>query len=108
MNNDVAPFNNVDVRRPSTTRSTGCRCSASGAVRARAQATDQILPPTMPVWQDYHAYPNSPDLAKAKALMKASGVKTPVTAVVRVRNDVPGFVELAQVVQQNLRRSGST
>ena len=46
--------------------------------------TDQILPPTMAgLERNVGHIRTAPDLAKAKALMKASGVKTPVSAVVR-------------------------
>jgi len=106
MNNDVAPFNNVDVRKAVNYAINRQQMLRVWGGPSQGVVTDQILPPTMPAWRDYHAYPNSPDLAKAKALMKASGVKTPVSAVVRVRNDVPGFVELAQVLQQNLKAIG--
>jgi len=106
MNNDVAPFNNVDVRKAVNYAINRQQMLRVWGGPSQGVVTDQILPPTMPAWRDYHAYPNTPDLAKAKALMKASGVKTPVTAVVRMRNDVPGFVELAQVLQQNLKAIG--
>jgi peptide/nickel transport system substrate-binding protein len=106
MNNDVAPFDNVGVRKAVNYAVNRQQMLRVWGGPSQGEVTDQILPPTMPAWHDYHAYPNSPDLAKAKALMKASGVKTPVSAVVRVRNDAPGFVELAQVLQQNLKAIG--
>jgi peptide/nickel transport system substrate-binding protein len=106
MNNDVPPFNNVDVRKAVNYAVNRDQMLRVWGGPSQGEVTDQILPPTMPAWRDYHAYPNTPNLQKAKALMKASGVKTPVSAVVRVRNDVPGFVELAQVLQQNLQAIG--
>ena len=106
MNNDVPPFNNVDVRKAVNYAVDRSQMLRVWGGPSQGETTDQILPPTMPAWRDYKAYPNTPDLAKAKALMKASGVKTPVSAVVRVRNDAPGFVELAQVLQQNLKAIG--
>jgi peptide/nickel transport system substrate-binding protein len=106
MNNDVAPFNNVDVRKAVNYAVNRQQMLRVWGGPSQGETTDQILPPTMAEWKDYKAYPNTPDLAKAKALMKASGVKTPVSAVVRLRNDVPGFVELAQVLQQNLKAIG--
>ncbi len=106
MNNDVPPFNNVKVRQAVNYAVNRLQLLRVWGGPSQGAVTDQILPPTMPFWKDYHAYPNSPDLAKAKQLMQASGVKTPVNTVIRVRNDVPGFVELAQVVQQNLAAIG--
>jgi ABC-type transport system substrate-binding protein len=106
MNNDVPPFNNVDVRRAVNYAVNRQQMLRVWGGPSQGEVTDQILPPTMPAWHDYHAYPNTPNLAKAKALMEASGVKTPVTAVVRMRNDAPGFVELGQVLQQNLKAIG--
>jgi len=106
MNNDVVPFNNVDVRKAVNYAVNRQQMLRVWGGPSQGEMTDQILPPTMAEWKDYKAYPDAPDLTRAKALMKASGVKTPVTAVVRVRNDVPGFVELAQVLQQNLKAIG--
>ena len=106
MNNDVAPFNNVDVRKAVNYAIDRNQMLKVWGGPSQGEVTDQILPPTMAAWKRFTVYPNSPDLAKAKALMKASGVKTPVSAVVRVRNDAPGFVELAQVLQQNLKPIG--
>jgi peptide/nickel transport system substrate-binding protein len=106
LNNDVAPFDNVKVRQAVNYAVDRLQMLRVWGGPSQGATTDQILPPTMPLWHDYHAYPNSPDLAKAKALMKASGVKTPVTVVVRVRNDAPGFRELAQVLQQDLQPIG--
>ncbi len=106
MNNDVAPFNNVLVRKAVNYAINRQQMLRVWGGPSQGQMTDQILPPTMAAWKDYKAYPNTPNLAKAKALMKASGIKTPVTAVVRMRNDAPGFVELGQVLQQNLKAIG--
>ena len=48
------------------------------------------LPATTP------STPTRPDLAKAKQLMAAAGVKTPVTLVLRTQNDAPGFINMAR------------
>jgi peptide/nickel transport system substrate-binding protein len=106
MNNDVAPFNNVKVRQAVNYAINRQQMLRVWGGPSQGATTDQILPPTMPFWHDYKAYPNTPNLARARALMKASGVKTPVNVVVRVRNDAPGFVELAQVLQQDLSQIG--
>lgn len=106
MNNDVPPFNNVKVRQAVNYAVNRLQMLRVWGGPSQGSTTDQVLPPTMPLWHRYTAYPNSPNLAKAKALMKASGVKTPVSVVVRARNDAPGFVELLQVLQQNLKAIG--
>ena len=106
MNNDVAPFNNVKVRQAVNYAVNRLQMLRVWGGPSQGATTDQILPPTMPLWQNYHAYPDSPNLVKARQLMQASGVKTPLNVTVRVRNDAPGFVELAQVVQQNLKAIG--
>ena len=38
--------------------------------------------------------------------MKASHVKLPVTLVLRTQNDTPGFINMAQVIQANLKPIG--
>ena len=57
-------------------------------------------------FHDVQIYPANGDLAKAKALMAASGVKTPVNLTIRTRSDAPGFLEMAQAVQSELKAIG--
>jgi peptide/nickel transport system substrate-binding protein len=67
---------------------------------------DQYLPPRMPGYKDVDIYPlEGPDLAKAKQLMKDSGVKTPFDAVIYTSTSSPG-PETAEVVQSNLKPLG--
>jgi ABC-type transport system substrate-binding protein len=45
-------------------------------------------------------------VARAKALLADAGVKLPIKATLRTRSDAPGFVEMAQVVQNELNAVG--
>jgi ABC-type transport system substrate-binding protein len=106
LNNTVAPFDNVKVRQAvnyAVNRSQIQRVWGGPQV---GTPTDQILPPSVPQYRDYNAYPNQPDLEKAKQLIAESGIKTPVTTQLRTRNDVAGFMEVSQVVQANLKAIG--
>jgi peptide/nickel transport system substrate-binding protein len=106
LNNTVAPFDNVKVRQAvnyAVNRSQIQRVWGGPSV---GTPTDQILPPSVPAYRDYHAYPDQPDLAKAKQLMQESGVTTPIKTQLRTRNDTAGFMEVASVVQANLKEIG--
>jgi ABC-type transport system substrate-binding protein len=60
----------------------------------------------MPGYKDVHIYPlNGPDVNTAKRLMRESGVKTPIKAVLYTCNAAP-CPERAQVLQQNLKAIG--
>jgi peptide/nickel transport system substrate-binding protein len=106
MNNQVPPFDNPDVRKAVNYAIDRTQIVKVWGGPATAKPTDQILPPTTADWQDTQMYPLTPDVAKAKELMQQSGVATPVKVVLRVRNDAPGFVEMAQVAQANLKEIG--
>jgi peptide/nickel transport system substrate-binding protein len=106
LNNTVPPLDKPQVRQ-----AINLALNRSLLVRVwggpgQGRATDQIFPPTMPGWKDYKAYPNTPNLARAKALMQAAGVTGPVSLVLRTRNDAPGFTDLAQSVQAQLAPLG--
>jgi peptide/nickel transport system substrate-binding protein len=106
LNNTVAPFDNVKVRQAvnyAVNRSQIQRVWGGPAV---GQPTDQILPPSVPSYRDYDAYPFEPDLEEAQRLMQESGVTTPVKTQIRTRNDTAGFMEVAAVVQANLAEIG--
>lgn len=69
--------------------------------------TDKILPPGMPGASDEQSiYPNSPDLSKAKALMKQSGVKTPLNLVVYSTSACPSCTNRMTILQQDLKPLG--
>jgi ABC-type transport system substrate-binding protein len=106
LNNTVAPFDNVKVRQAVNYAVNRNQIQRVWGGPSVGTPTDQILPPSVPQYQDYHAYPNDPDLAKAKQLMTESGIKTPVSTQLRTRNDVAGFMEVSQVVQANLKEIG--
>jgi peptide/nickel transport system substrate-binding protein len=98
-------FRNVKVRqaiayaidRPALIRQGGPRT---------AIPADQYLPPRMPGYKDVHIYPlNGPDVNTAKRLMRESGVKTPIKAILYTCNASP-CPERAQVLQQNLKPIG--
>jgi peptide/nickel transport system substrate-binding protein len=106
MNNDVAPFNNVKVRQAVNYAINRNAILRVWGGRSQGQITDQILPPTMGGFRDVQIYPANGDLAKAKALIKASGIKLPVSTTLRTRSDAPGFLEMAQAVQSELKAIG--
>ncbi len=106
MNNDVPPFDNVKVRQ-----AVNYAINRNAILRvwggpSQGMPTDQVLPPTMPGWKDVNIYPMGGDVAKAKQLLADSGVKLPIETTMRVRNDAPGFVEVAQAVQEQLKAVG--
>jgi ABC-type transport system substrate-binding protein len=106
LNNTVAPFDNVKVRQAVNYAVNRTQIQRVWGGPQVGTPTDQILPPSVPQWSDYDAYPFQPDLEKAKQLITESGIKTPVTTQLRTRNDVAGFMEVSQVVQANLKAIG--
>lgn len=106
MNNDVPPFDNVKVRQAVNYAINRNAILRVWGGRSQGQVTDQILPPTMGGYHDAQLYPANGDLAKAKALIKASGIKLPVSTTLRTRSDAPGFLDMAQVVQSELKAIG--
>jgi len=106
MNNDVAPFNHVKVRQAVNYAINRNAILRVWGGRSQGQITDQILPPTMGGFRDVQIYPVNGDLAKAKALIKASGIKLPVSTTLRTRSDAPGFLQMAQAVQSELKAIG--
>lgn len=106
MNNDVPPFNNVKVRQAVNYAIDRNAILRVWGGRSQGQVTDQILPPTMGGFHDVQIYPVNGDVAKAKALMAQSGIKTPVNTTLRTRSDAPGFLEMAQAVQSELKAIG--
>lgn len=106
LNNTVAPFDNVKVRQAVNYAINRSQIQRVWGGPSVGTPTDQILPPSVPGYRDYDAYPSEPDLDKAKQLMEESGVQTPVSTTINARNDVAGFMEVAQVVQANLAEIG--
>jgi peptide/nickel transport system substrate-binding protein len=106
LNNTVPPLNQPQVRQAINLALNRTLLVRVWGGPAQGRATDQIFPPTMPGWKDYSAYPNTPNLTKAKALMKQAGVTARVSLVIRTRSDAPGFTDLAQAVQEQLAPLG--
>lgn len=106
LNNDVAPFDNVKVRQAVNFAVNRTQIQRVWGGPSVGTPTDQILPPVVPEWHDFDAYPNTPDLDKAKELMQESGVTLPVKTQLRARNDDAGYIEVATVVQANLKEIG--
>jgi peptide/nickel transport system substrate-binding protein len=106
LNNDVPPFDNVKVRQAVNYAINRNAILRVWGGRSQGQITDQILPPTMGGYRDAQIYPANGNLAKAKALIKASGIKLPVNTTLRTRSDAPGFLEMAQAVQAELKAIG--
>jgi ABC-type oligopeptide transport system substrate-binding subunit len=105
INTSRPPFDNVKVRQAISYALDRPTLVKQGGPKTATPA-DQYLPPRMPGFQDVDIYPMSgPDLAKAKALMAQSGVKTPIKAVLYTATTSPG-PEVAQVLQSNLKPIG--
>jgi peptide/nickel transport system substrate-binding protein len=106
MNYQVPPFNNVDVRKAINYAIDRTAIEAQWGGPLAGTVTDQIIPIGMQAYKKYSIYPATPDLTMAKKLMKASGVKTPFTTQLRTQNDAPGFIDMAQVIQSDLKPIG--
>jgi peptide/nickel transport system substrate-binding protein len=106
MNYQVKPFNNVDVRKAINYAIDRKAILAQWGGPLAGTVTDQIIPIGMPSYKKYSIYPDTPNLAMAKKLMKESGVKTPFTTQLRTQNDAPGFMNMAQVIQSDLKPIG--
>lgn len=106
LNNEVPPLNNVDVRKAINYAINRTAILAQWGGPLAGAPSDQIIPAGQADYKQFTIYPNTPDLAKAKALMKAAHVKLPVTLALRTQNDTPGFINMAQVIQANLKPLG--
>jgi peptide/nickel transport system substrate-binding protein len=106
LNNSVPPLNNVDVRKAINYAINRLAIQRVWGGPTQAAPTDQVLPPTMPGFVKQDIYPVAGDLAEAKALMKASGIKTPVSLTLRTLSDQPGYAEAAQVIQAEVKPIG--
>jgi peptide/nickel transport system substrate-binding protein len=106
LNYQVPPFNNVDVRKAINYAVNRTAVLAQWGGPLAGAVTDQIIPPGLPSYKKYTIYPNTPSLPMAKKLMKESGVKTPFTTQLRTQNDAPGFMNMAQVIQADLKPIG--
>lgn len=72
MNTQVAPFNNKLLRQ--AVNYAVDRRALVKLLGGRAVATENVLPPLLPGFKAHNLYPG-PDLAKARQLVAASGVK---------------------------------
>ncbi|MDQ6722173.1 MAG: ABC transporter substrate-binding protein [Candidatus Dormibacteraeota bacterium] len=106
LNNDVAPFDNPLVRRAVNYAINRAAILRVWGGPSQGSVTDQVLSPTMPGWKKADLYPAAGDPAKATQLLAQAGVTLPVHVLLRVRNDAAGFVEMAQVVQAELKAVG--
>ncbi len=106
LNNQVPPLNNVDLRKAINFAIDRTAILAQWGGPLAGSPTDQIIPVGLTSYKKYSIYPNTPNLAEAKKLMKASGIKTPVSIALRTQNDAPGFINMAQVIQANLKPIG--
>jgi peptide/nickel transport system substrate-binding protein len=106
LNDEVAPLNNVDVRKAINYAINRTEILQQWGGPLAGSVTDNIIPAGQLDYKKFSLYPATPDLTMAKKLMTASGVKTPVTVVLRTQNDTPGFINMAQVIQANLKPIG--
>ncbi len=106
MNNDVAPFDNVKVRQAVNYALDRQALLRVWGGPSQGQVTTQILPAAMEGWKEVNNYPYTPDLAKAKQLLTEAGVTLPIETTLRTINDVPGYMNLAQAIQAQLKEIG--
>jgi peptide/nickel transport system substrate-binding protein len=106
LNNQVPPLNNLDVRKAINYAVNRTEILKQWGGPLAGAPSDQIIPPGQSDYKQYTIYPNTPNIAMAKKLMQESGVKTPVTLVLRTQNDTPGFIPMAEVIQANLKVIG--
>src|ERR1700733_207470 len=106
LNNEVPPFNNIDVRKAVNYAIDRTAIEEQWGGPLVGSVTSQIMVPGALGYAPYTAYPNTPNLAAAKALMKESGVKVPLTTSLRAQNDAPGFINMAEVIKANLAAIG--
>ncbi len=104
MNTDVAPFDNVKVRQAANYAIDRNQIVKVVGGPTAAKATDQILPPGL-AGHSPTIYPNTPDLAKAKELIKESGLSTPINTTLDV-GTASGLPQVAQVIQADLKQIG--
>jgi peptide/nickel transport system substrate-binding protein len=106
LNYTVPPLDNVKVRQAVNYALNRTNLLKVWGGPSQGQTTSQVLPPTMPGYVKADNYPDAGDLAKAQSLMQEAGVTTPVNLVLRTRNDAPGYVQVAQAIQAQLKQIG--
>jgi peptide/nickel transport system substrate-binding protein len=106
LNTTVAPLNNAKVRQAINYAINRQEIQRVWGGPSQAAPTDQVLPPTMPGYVRAASYPVAGDTAKAKALMQAAGVTTPVSLTLRTLSDQPGYAQVAQAIQAELAPIG--
>ena len=106
LNNQVPPLNNVDVRKAINYAINRTEILQQWGGPLAGTVSDQLIPAGQSDYKQYSIYPATPNLTMAKKLMQESGVKTPVTLVLRTQNDAPGFMNMAAVIQSNLKAIG--
>jgi peptide/nickel transport system substrate-binding protein len=106
LNNQVPPLNNVDVRKAINFAINRTQILQQWGGPLAGTPVDNIIPIGQSDYKQFSLYPSTPNLTEAKKLMAASGVKTPVTLVLRTQNDTPGFMNMAAVIQSNLKAIG--
>jgi peptide/nickel transport system substrate-binding protein len=106
LNNEVAPFNNIDVRKAINYAINRTAIEQQWGGPLVGSVSSQIMVPGALGYAHYSAYPDTPNLTMAKKLMQESGVKLPITTSLRTQNDAPGFMNMAQVIKANLKPIG--
>jgi peptide/nickel transport system substrate-binding protein len=106
LNNQVPPLNNVDVRKAINFAINRTAILAQWGGPLAGAPSDQIIPAGQADYKQFSIYPSTPNLTEAKKLMAQAHVKTPVSLVLRTQNDAPGFINMAQVIQANLKPIG--
>ncbi|MBS1862131.1 MAG: hypothetical protein JSS68_10510 [Actinobacteria bacterium] len=104
MNNDVAPFNNVDVRKAvNYALDRNQLVKVSGGSNA-VESWEEMIPPPL-AGKSKELYPSEPELTKAKQLMKESGISLPVSTTLYTPS-LTNLPLVAQVIQQDLEPIG--
>ncbi len=104
LNTQMAPFDNVDVRKAVNMAINKDRIVK--IINGRAVPANQPLPPTMPGYaDDYEGYPYDP--AAARDMLAAAGFPDGFTTELFVMNVDPN-PRIAQAIQQDLKEIGIT
>ena len=103
FNTTVAPFDNVKVRQAVNFALNREEILRVWGGPSQGVITDQVLPPTMPGWQQANLFPPAGDTAKAQSLLQESGVQLPISTV--LWSSAAGL-QIAQAVQAQLKAVG--
>ncbi len=110
INADVAPLDNIDCRKASSTRPTTPATRPPTAARAGGDIATSLLPPLIPGYQKFDLYTSAEadngDVAKAKEALQACGQPNGFATNISYRAERPKEKATAEALQQSLARVG--